>query len=855
MDNHSKFDDIEFQRQIEDIRRRFENADPSDRDIETFCRGFTGEKRDVLMCELISLDISLRRRDGHSCQPSDYSRFTQMNQSLLDAVPSGFLNVNFHDLLDDDGHVPPSSPRYEIGPSIGRGGIGEVYRVFDTFSRRPLALKTLHRRFLAIDGAIDRFHRECLLTGTLQHPGIPPVYDHGTLDDGTPYFSMKLVEGQTFHQILQSRPVLQARPNQDDDRGYLIGIFQNIAQTIAYAHARQVIHRDLKPQNVMIGQFGEVQVMDWGLAKPLDVDSGPTDDTMSDTDRPATPSPPSADETGTADGMTPLDGNLTTAGDIVGTPGYMAPEQARGEVNSLDTRADVFGLGAILFQILTGQTVFQGVSRSDAVEKTRQGDLNDAMRRLDQCRDDADLVDLCRRCLNPDPAGRPADAAEVAENTEQYVAGLQRRVRQAEIERSRTEVRIVETRKRQRWIVSLTSALTAVAVVASVIVGIQWSRASRAAAAESLARKRAESETAATNEINEFLDQILSSNLPEELGHDVTLREVVDQTLPELDGKFTERPRVEGAIRRTLGESYRWLGKPEIAEDQLRLALAAFEKIDPAEVDEEEILETKDRLAGVLRSRGDEGDWAEAKQLRSEVLERSRTLLGESHPRTIRAMNNLGTVLLELNEIDDAAGLFREALRRIDASPNPELFSRTWLQLNLADIDRTKGEWDSAEAQYLEVINDPQASTQVKDNARVQLGEMLHDAKRYDASIRHLRESIEVREQFYGPLHPLTLSAIRKTTRVMNDAERYDELLELLRVSLDRHAETQKPAAGTICEARSLMAKALIGLGRHGEAEDYVRETIELISRERGAEHKYALEAKEQLDTITGHPE
>lgn len=131
---------------------------------------------------------------------------SEPNQSVLGAVPSQFLNTSFPSLLSDTG--APSSPRYQIGESIGSGGIGDVYRVYDRMGQRHLALKTLQRKFHRNGAAIDRFHREGLLTGTLQHPGIPPVYDHGTLEDGTPFFSMKLVEGQTLQQLIEARSLM-----------------------------------------------------------------------------------------------------------------------------------------------------------------------------------------------------------------------------------------------------------------------------------------------------------------------------------------------------------------------------------------------------------------------------------------------------------------------------------------------------------------------------------------------------------------------------------------------------------------------------------------------------------------------
>ena len=835
MSSSSDSTDVQFLRRLEEVCTRYENSSPAERDIEQFCAEFSGNQRAMLLGELVNLDIELRAAAGEHRRRSDYSCLSELDQMELGAVPSGFLNGNLLQLAGEDDAAVPTSKRYRIGQSIGSGGIGEVWRVFDLTSERPLALKTLKRSFQREPAAIDRFLREAVLTGTLQHPGIPPVYDHGTLDDETPFFTMKLVEGQTLHQILRSRS------ETNKDLGHFIGIFTNIAQTLAYAHSQNVIHRDLKPHNIMVGQFGEVQVMDWGLAKRLDCDpySAETESAYAADNVARTAlTTPSYEPTLSND-------DLTTAGDIVGTPGYMAPEQARGEIQTLDERVDVFGLGAILFQILLGRTLFQHGTRQEIIERTQRGDFSEPLAVLDQLGDEADLVSLCRRCLDPDPSQRPAHAGDVAQVTENYLSKLEQRMRRAEIERSESVVRMSETRIRQRWIIALTTALTAVAITAAIAIGIQWRRATNAAAIASTAQHHAEQETIATTEINEFLEQILSASLPERQGYDVSLKDALDATIPQLEGRFAGRPRVEGSIRRTLGESYRWLGELEFAEQQLRLALAAFEQSD--NVDQMEIIETKDRLAGVLRSRGENEGVKEAESLRREVLRYCRSQLGRSHSRTVLALNNLGVVMLEQERPDEAYKLFAEALQIIDDSPDSERGSRVGLLQNIADIERLRGNFAAAEERFLDVINDPDASPGQRSNAQVMLGEMLHWEDRYDDSIRHLNDGLRVREEYYGPLHRLTLSAMRKLTRAMDSANRYDEQIELLTESIRRHTEVDWLAAGTVFEARSLMAKSLIGLGRHDEARQYIEATVDLARTERGADHKYTQQAAEQL--------
>ena len=197
---------------------------------------------------------------------------------------------------------------------------------------------------------------------------------------------------------------------------------------MAYAHARRVIHRDLKPANVMVGSFGEVQVMDWGLAKVLP-EGGVADEERA---RAAAETESLIETVRSGTG-----GNIgeSEAGSVLGTPAYMAPEQARGEVERLDERADVFGLGAILCEILTGRPPFVGSTREEIRARASRGDLADALGRLDACGADADLVSLARNCLAAQSDRRPRHAGEVARRITEHQAGVQQRLQAAELAR------------------------------------------------------------------------------------------------------------------------------------------------------------------------------------------------------------------------------------------------------------------------------------------------------------------------------------------------------------------------------------------------------------------------------------
>jgi len=208
-----------------------------------------------------------------------------------------------------------TATKYRIVEAIGRGGMATVYRVRDLELERDLALKVV--RAPEVDPAFAaRLAEEARILAGLEHPGIVPVHDVGTLPDGRVYYAMKLVRGKLLGQVAGDSPELNER----------LRIFLRVCEAVAFAHAHGVLHRDLKPDNIMVGAFGEVLVMDWGVAKRA---------------RPDASAPDAEPEAAAVE-----DGTLH--GTRMGTPGWMAPEQERGETERIDARTDVFGLGAVL---------------------------------------------------------------------------------------------------------------------------------------------------------------------------------------------------------------------------------------------------------------------------------------------------------------------------------------------------------------------------------------------------------------------------------------------------------------------------------------------------------------------------
>jgi serine/threonine protein kinase len=369
---------------------------------------------------------------------------------------------------------PEQIPGYTILGEIGRGGMGVVYRARDERLNRDVAVKLLADDVPANSPPALRFLVEAKITGQLQHPGIPAVHELGQLPDGRPFLAMKLVKGQTLQNLLSTRvppSPLGGRGVGGEgghDHGRYLAIFESICQAVGYAHAHRVIHRDMKPLNVMVGAFGEVQVMDWGLAKVL-TDASPQREQGPDDD-PWT----------TVDAKTAIDtpqgtGSETRTGSILGTPAYMPPEQAGGEIRKLDARSDVFGLGAILCQILTGRPPYQGKDRHEVQLLAVRGELADAFARLDASGAEPELVALCKRCLAFRKEDRPADGGEVANAVAALRAAADERARRAEVERGKAEVQAAEQRRRKRA-VQWAAAVVGTVLIAGIIgttVGLQ----------------------------------------------------------------------------------------------------------------------------------------------------------------------------------------------------------------------------------------------------------------------------------------------------------------------------------------------------------------------------------------------
>ena len=356
---------------------------------------------------------------------------------FLDGDPSGDRRssdyVEPHERTDSS-----AGDRYLIGETLGEGGMAVVQKATDVQLQRPVAVKRLRPEYAAQGDIRQRFFAEAEILANLDHPGTIPVFEAGLLPDGDCFYAMKKVRGKTLGTLMSERipDDLLDRSN----RAQFVGIFSRACQAVAAAHDQGVIHRDLKPENIMVDDFGVVYVMDWGLAKQLVEDD---DGNQSDSQR-------------------------TRLGAVMGTPAYMSPEQASGHAAESDRQADVFSLGVMLYEILTGVNPFRGETAVESMKGVMYHEPETARKR--NPRVDRTISAITMKALAKDPFKRYRSARELAEDIRRYREFLP----VSAIEPTKIEKLANWSRRRPRLAATL-ATLAAVLVVATLATAFQAS--------------------------------------------------------------------------------------------------------------------------------------------------------------------------------------------------------------------------------------------------------------------------------------------------------------------------------------------------------------------------------------------
>ncbi|MGB0716109.1 MAG: tetratricopeptide repeat protein [Phycisphaerae bacterium] len=774
----------------------------------------------------------------------------------------GQLRSAIADVAGAEVEHPQNIGPYEILGLVGTGGMGYVYRAQQTNPRRTVALKVM-RPDLADENNLRRFQLEAQALARLQHPGIAHIYETGITNDkngfSQPYLAMELIDGRDIMDHAQHHGLTHRE---------IFALVADICDALQHAHARGVIHRDLKPANIIVDQQGIPKILDFGVSR------------LTDDDGPAVT-------------------QATNRGHFIGTVPYMSPEQIAGQSADLDTRTDIYSLGVVLFELLTGSRPhdLQNLSLMESARKITETQPGKVTSYLPELRGDPDII--VATALEQDRQDRYQNASDFARDLRNYLQGkpilahppsafYQMKKFTARNKALAVSIAMVFLALSLGMTASTWFALQARQAEAEK--EAQYKEAVQAKAKAEEKQLEAQQQADIAQAVNEFLnDDLLAAADPMRTSNrQLTVRQAVDAAEEKVTKAFQDQPLIEAAIRMTLGQTYRNLG--EYAKSISNLERALEIRLREREPSHADVAETRLNLARTLTGAGrfneaeelyrqvltataerfgpesgesgvaqndlgmllvTAGRFTEGLPILEEALQRCTKHLGETNEATLAALNNLAVANYQKGDYQQAWNYQRQAFEKQEATVGSDHPNTMRSMMNLGFLAETKGDFETAEQWYDQAMQRQirvlgTEHHQTLDTMR-NLALLYDSQQRYEKAIELNRATLEGYMKAVGPDHQHTATTLGNLAGSLAAMEQYDEaeqkFLQSLKIYKAIHGNDSYMTAVCMNNIALMYQK----MKAHDNAANMLQECVSIYEKSIGPEHRYTLIARNNL--------